>query len=81
MDHRNQTGDPPQPGPADESKTPAWVQGVMEKELADKRQRPWKETFGDSVDKRLDEGSEIVSTEKEGCGGQVWSVMGQSLAA
>ena len=68
---------------ADKDKTliPSWVQEAMANETGEKRRQPWKDTFGDTVDKELGDDPEVVSTEKEGCGGEAWSVMGQTLAA
>lgn len=65
----------------DKDQTPAWVKGVEAAEADDKRKRPWKETFGNSVDVRMDQEPEIVSTTKRSRGGAEWCVMGQSLGA
>lgn len=57
----------------------------MQATKMDSRRQPWKDTFGDSVDCSLDEGSDLVRVEKSVGGGNdpdcPFRTQGSSLAA
>lgn len=68
-----------------EKKLPSWVSQTLKSQEEDSRRRPWKETFGESVDCRLDDGEDLVRIEKS-VGGKFdpdcpFRTQGSSLAA
>lgn len=71
--------------PAKEKKLPSWVAQTLKSQESDSRRRPWKETFGESVDCRFDDGEDLVRIEKS-VGGKFdpdcpFRTQGSSLAA
>jgi len=49
----SQTSQPHMGADKDKALIPSWVKEVMAKGPGEKRQQPWKDTFGDNVDKQL----------------------------
>ena len=50
-------------GPIDEENKQGWVQETAASATKEKRQQPWKKTFGDQVDCRFDDGPDLVAVE------------------
>ena len=65
--------------------SPNWVQETIITSAKDTRRQPWKRTFANAVDSRLDDGEDLVKLEK-GIGGVPdpscpFRIQGSSLAA
>jgi len=43
---------------------PDWVHETIAASRKDERKQPWKTTFGDTVDCRMDDGEDLVTVEK-----------------
>ena len=67
------------------TEVPDWVRETITAAKQDARRQPWKATFGDTVDCRMDDGEDLVTIEK--CIGDVvdprfpFNTQGSSLAA
>jgi hypothetical protein len=62
-----------------EDSLPAWVKKLSMDAEEDKRSQPWKETFGDKVDRDLDNEPELVRVEDKSTA-HAFHVLHQSMA-
>ena len=62
-----------------------WIQEIIDSSERDVRKQPWKQTFGDTVDCRFDDGKDLVIVEKNRGGVPnphcPFNTQGSSLAA
>ncbi|MCJ1393441.1 hypothetical protein MMC18_006316 [Xylographa bjoerkii] len=67
-DQRDQTGASPPDCSAEwggsDGEFPDWVYETIAASRKDERKQPWKDTFGDTVDCRMDDGEDLVTVEK-----------------
>ncbi|MCJ1405771.1 hypothetical protein MMC11_009001 [Xylographa trunciseda] len=87
--HADQS-DPPSPDwsvdlGVDDGEVPDWVRETMAASRKDERTQPWKATFGQTVDCRMDDGEDLVTVEKSVGGGHdpsfPFKTQGSSLCA